>query len=55
VNPLFSYEIAQELVADRVRDADETRLVPRRRRRSSLRRAAGAALIGAGTRLAGQK
>jgi hypothetical protein len=56
MHPLFSPEIARELVADRVRIADATRVVPRRRRsRSSLRRAAGAALVGAGLRIAGNK
>ncbi|MGH2789100.1 MAG: hypothetical protein ACRDJV_14535 [Actinomycetota bacterium] len=56
MHPLFSPEIARELVTDRVRRADATRLVPRRRRRRSfLRRAAGAALVGAGLRIAGSK
>ena len=54
MHPLFSPEIAHELVADRVRSAERSRRVRRRRERPSrLRRRAGAALVGAGHRPAG--
>jgi hypothetical protein len=55
MHPLFAPEIAKTLVADRVRAADAARRARRRRSRpSALRRAAGAALVGAGVRLAGR-
>jgi hypothetical protein len=53
MHPLFAPEIARTLVAERVRAADAARRV-RRSRPSALRTAAGAALIGAGVRLAGR-
>jgi hypothetical protein len=55
MHPLFAPEIAKTLVADRVRAADTVhRGKTRRSRPSALRRAAGAALVGAGVRLAGR-
>jgi hypothetical protein len=53
MHPLFAPEIAKTLVADRVRAAAALRR-GRRRRPSALRRVAGAALVGAGLRLAGR-
>lgn len=53
MHPLFAPEIAKEVVADRIHAGDAARL-RRRTRRSPLRRAAGAVLVGAGMRLAGR-
>jgi hypothetical protein len=54
MHPLFAPEIASEIVADRVRAANASRVgSPRRIRRSHLRRAAGSVLVGVGMRLAG--
>ena len=54
MHPLCAPEIAKTLVADRVRAADDARRGRRRSRPSALRKAAGAALVGAGVRLAGR-
>lgn len=54
MHPLFVSEIASEVVADRVRAADASRVGSESRvRRSPVRRAAGAVLVGVGMRVAG--